>query len=193
MPGVVSIDAVALLPRFGCLPALITVFLLGACQSDQVQTSPLFAATATPLSVADQNAIHAIFATWYPLSADGLQFHDEACGNIPVQTESIDLNADGVPEVFVTYGNSCNSGATGSRITLFVKDKSGTWRDQLGFPAFGYDILPTSNAGYPDLQFGGPGFCFGVWSWDGSNYVFKCNAPQEEGGCQYTGNVCPTN
>jgi hypothetical protein len=152
----------------------------------------LFAADETRLSSAEQGAIHAVFAEWFALSSDGLHFEDEACGEIPTQTEIIDLNGDGTAEVFVHWGNSCTSGHAGRSLSLFARDSSGVWNDQLGFPAFDYSALTASNAGYPDLEFGGPGFCFAVWSWTGGHYEFKCNSPQEEGGCLYTGNVCQT-
>jgi hypothetical protein len=165
---------------------------LPACYAGQAQPSPLFAADESRLSAADQSAIHAIFTEWFPVASDGQHFLYEGCGEISAETKVVDLNNDGTAEVFVYWGNSCTSGHTGRSLSLFVKDGSGTWRDQLGFAAFDYTILPASTAGYPALEFGGPGFCFAVWSWSGSNYEFKCNSPQEEGGCQYTGNVCQT-
>jgi len=177
------------MPRISLMSAIT---LLSACGSGQAQHSPLFAADEARLSEADQVAIHAAFTERFSVASDGRHFLYEGCGEISAENNIIDLNADGTAEVFVYWGNSCTSGHTGRSLSLFVKDGSGAWRDQLGFAAFDYTILPASNAGYPDLEFGGPGFCFAVWSWNGSHYDFKCNSPQEEGGCQYTGNVCQT-
>jgi hypothetical protein len=193
MPGLDHIDDFALSRRFGLLPTLPAIVLLAACSSGQAQPSPLFAAGDTRLSAAEQGAVHAAFAEWFPVSSDGLRFEDENCGDIPARAEVVDLNGDGSYEVFIYWGNACTSGGTGSSLSLFTKDSSGGYRDQLGFPAAGYTTLPARNDGYPDLQFGGPGFCFAVWSWNGNNYEFKCNSPQEEGGCQLTGTVCQTN
>ncbi|MDH4126305.1 MAG: hypothetical protein OEW64_06450 [Gammaproteobacteria bacterium] len=171
---------------------MLAITLLSACSSSQAQRTPLFATDESRLSAADQAAIHASFTERFSVASDGLHFLYEGCGEIPVETEVVDLNNDGTAEVFIYWGNSCTSGHTGRSLSLYVKDSSGAWGDQLGFAAFDYTILPASNAGYPDLEFGGPGFCFAVWSWNGSRYDFKCNSPQEAGGCQYTGNVCQT-
>jgi hypothetical protein len=171
---------------------IAAIAALPSCHTGQAQPSPLFAADESRLSAADQNAIHASFTERFSLTSDGLHFLYEGCGEISAETEVVDLNNDGTAEVFIYWGNSCTSGHTGRSLSLYVKERLGAWRDQLGFAAFDYTILPASNAGYPDLEFGGPGFCFAVWSWNGSHYDFKCNSPQEEGGCQYTGNVCQT-
>lgn len=163
---------------------------LVACSSDQARPSILFAGSDSLLAPAEIIAIEAAFAQYFSLSGDGLHFVDENCGEIPTRTEVVDLNGDGIQEVFVYWGNTCTSGSTGSSLSMFAKNNSGHYRDQFGFPAFDYTALPSGNDGYPDLQFGGPGFCFAVWSWTGSQYEFKCNSSQEEGGCQHTGNVC---
>jgi hypothetical protein len=93
------------------------------------------------------------------------------CGQ-PVQpdTEVVDLNGDGQPEVFVQVGGSCY-GAAGAQLTLLIKDKLGHWQSNLGFPAGGYKLLSTKNKGYPDIEIGGPGFCFPVWRWNGTQYA----------------------
>jgi len=175
------------------IPVLLSVIVgacLVACGSDKAGPSVLFAGSDTRLAPEEMSAIEAAFAERFSLSGDGLHFVDENCGEIPTRTEVVDLNGDGIQEVFVYWGNACTSGSTGSSLSMFAKDSSGHYRDQFGFAAFDYTALPTGDSGYPDLQFGGPGFCFAVWSWTGSHYEFKCNSPQEEGGCQYTGNVC---
>jgi hypothetical protein len=163
---------------------------MAACDSELARPSPLFAVNETRLSHDEMSAIEGAFLERFQLSDDGLHFTDENCGEIPTRTEVVDLNGDGAYEVFVYWGNTCTSGGTGSSLSMYAKDVSGHYRDLFGFPAFDYTALPTGQNGYPDLQFGGPGFCFAVWSWTGSNYEFKCNSPQEEGGCQHTGNVC---
>lgn len=105
----------------------------------------------------------------------GLSIHGEKilddC-NQPVQpdTEVIDLNKDGQPEVFIQVGSSCY-GAAGAQLSLLIKDKSGHWQSNFGFPAGGYKLLGTKNMSYPDIEIVGSGFCFPVWRWNGSEYV----------------------
>lgn len=85
-----------------------------------------------------------------------------------------DMNKDGKEEIFISYGNSYTSGNTGSSINLFIKDATGKYTEQLGFPGMVPDALATASKGYPDLLIGGPGFEFPVWRWNGKSYgLFK--------------------
>ena len=45
-----------------------------------------------------------------------------------------DMNKDGMEEVFIQYGNTFTSGNTGQSIALFIKDKQGVYKLNLGFP-----------------------------------------------------------
>ena len=81
-----------------------------------------------------------------------------------------DLNKDGKEEIFITYGNSFTSGNAGSSVVLFIKNSSGTYEMNLGFPGMTPDILTTMNKGYPDILVGGPGFEFPVLRWNGTLY-----------------------
>ena len=84
-----------------------------------------------------------------------------------------DMNKDGKEEVFVLFGNSFTSGMTGSNIIVFIADKNGTYKMNLGFPGMVPDALSTSNLGYNDLLIGGPGFEHPVWRWNGKEYDFS--------------------
>ena len=118
------------------------------------------------------------------VSVDGKTLLEPVCGQpASFQARVEDLNRDGTPEIFIVGGNTCLSGGTGSSVWLFIKDESGHYRQKLGFPAAGYEVLNSTNAGMPDLKFGGPGFCRGVWRWNGSEYVHFKNEPDEPGGC----------
>lgn len=89
--------------------------------------------------------------------------------------EITDLNKDGQPEVLVNISGSCLGGMAGSFTDLYIKNKTGKWVSQFGFPGMP-EILKTKNKGYPDIEIGGPGFCFPVWRWDGQKYkvLKKC-------------------
>src|SRR5262245_13345829 len=123
-------------------------------------------------------------ATGLIVSKDGKGFVDEVCGQTAgADVEIRDMNADKVPEVLIIYGNDCLAGNTGSNVLLFIKDASGKYKANLGFPGASADPLPQKSMGYPDLQIGGPGFCFPVWRWNGKEYAGHHNQPQEPGGC----------
>ena len=70
----------------------------------------------------------------------GTRLVDPYCGDVAPRVEIIDLNVDGVAEVFVHWGNTCTSGTTGSSIVLFVKDGQGRYVSHLGFPAAEYRV-----------------------------------------------------
>jgi hypothetical protein len=122
----------------------------------------------------------------FRVGEDGKTLLDPVCG-LPMSFETTveDLNHDGTPEVFVVGGNTCISGITGLSVWLFVKDEFGDYQQKLGFPAAVYEVLDTQNAGFPDLKFGGRGFCRGVWRWNGKDYDPLRNEPDEPGGCEY--------
>jgi hypothetical protein len=98
------------------------------------------------------------------------RFLDDCDQPVQADTEVVDLNGDGLPEVFVQVGGSCY-GAAGAQLSLLIKDKLGHWQSNFGFPAGGYKLLSTKNKGYPDIEIGGPGLCFPVWRWNGTQYA----------------------
>lgn len=173
-----------------CYLALLAASGLTGCAGSDSSLALLFDPADTSISRDDQSAIFDIFESWVPLSADGRRFEDPLCGDMAPSTEVVDLNVDGEVEVFLYWGNTCSSGMTGRRLALFVKDAQGEFHNHFGFPAASWTALENRVDGWPDLEFGGPGFCFGVWSWNGSQYEFKCNRPQMERGCESYNNVC---
>jgi hypothetical protein len=173
------------------LAACVLPFM-AACRQEPVLAEPqLFGVATERLSAHDAAGIETLFAQLFPRSGDGATFEDPDCGDVTPTTELADLNGDGAQEVFVQWGNACTSGMTGRSLSLFVKDSAGAWQAELGFPAFGHRALASRNNGFHDLELGGPGFCFEVWTREPEGYEFKCNLPQEEGGCDGVENVCP--
>jgi hypothetical protein len=86
------------------------------------------------------------------------------------RVDVVDLNGDGLPEIFVQVGGPCY-GISGGELSLLIKNKQGGWNVNLHFPAAGYKLLSAKNQGYPDIEIGGPGFCFPVWRWNGRAYA----------------------
>ncbi|KEQ53959.1 hypothetical protein [Sphingobium chlorophenolicum] len=109
-----------------------------------------------------------------------------ACGDpgtpsySPGNMETIrDLNGDGRPEAVITEGGTYCFGMTGTGYTIVSKQADATWKlitASQGIPNF----LTTKGAnGWPDIEIGGPGFCFPVERWNGKAYVL--NRHQYEG------------
>jgi hypothetical protein len=145
----------------------------------------LFKGTTSKLSKEEKKQIFKKLG--FRLSKDKKFIVDSTCGeDVSPSVEIIDLNGDGVEEVFVSWGNTCTSGMAGQSVTLFVKDRNGHYVENLGFPGI-YEKLSTRNKGFPDLLIGGPGFCFAVWQWNGSTYEYKCSREEEPGGCSRKG------
>lgn len=116
-------------------------------------------------------------ATGGKFTATRGSYFEETCNeSLDYEAEVIDLNGDGQPEVFTTVQGICLGGMAGAHLELFIKDSSGTWQPQFGFPGV-YTVLKKKHKGYPDIEIGGPGDCFPVWRWDGQHYALhkKCN------------------
>ena len=82
-----------------------------------------------------------------------------------------DINSDGRPDAILTEGGAMCYGMTGQSFWLVSKQANGSWRvitSDIGLPT----ILPRRAAtGWPDIEIGGPGFCFPVQRWDGRAYT----------------------
>lgn len=93
-----------------------------------------------------------------------------------------DLNGDGRPEAVLTEGGTFCYGNTGVGYSLVSKQTNGSWKlvtNGIGI----LQILPTKGGGgWPDIEIGGPGFCFPVERWNGKKYVFHRH--------QYEGKPC---
>lgn len=83
-----------------------------------------------------------------------------------------DLNGDGRPEAVLVEGSVYCYGMTGQGYWLVSKRADGTWR----LLARGTGILrflSTKGAGgWPDMEVGGPGFCFPIHRFDGRAYRY---------------------
>ena len=97
-----------------------------------------------------------------------------------------DVNGDGLPDAVIAEDGTFCYGFAGIGFAIVSKQASGQWRlmsQGAGIPTF----LGTVGAqGWPDLQIGGPGFCFPVERWDGKQYTLNrheydgkaCSPPQ---------------
>jgi hypothetical protein len=92
---------------------------------------------------------------------------------------------DGLPEAVITEGGTYCYGNTGVGYSLVTKAGSGRW--SLVTRGTGIlQFLETKGAdGWPDIEIGGPGFCFPVERWNGKEYTLNRH--------QYEGEVCSPN
>lgn len=81
-----------------------------------------------------------------------------------------DLNSDKSPEAVVTDGSTICYGFAGAGFALVSRNAVGKWSRIDNGPGM-VDFLATKGiGGWPDMQVGGPGFCFPVMRWDGKGY-----------------------
>ena len=93
-----------------------------------------------------------------------------------------DLNGDGRPEAVITEGGTYCYGNTGVGYSLVSKQANGSWKlisNGTGILNF---LTTKGVGGWPDIEIGGPGFCFPVERWNGNKYVLQRK--------QYEGKPC---
>jgi uncharacterized low-complexity protein len=116
-------------------------------------------------------------ATGGKLKATKGKYFEKSCNEqLDYDAEVVDLNGDGQPEVFTNIYGTCMGGMAGVDMNLYIKNKKGQWIAQFGFPGT-YKVLKTKSKGYPDIEIGGPGFCFPVWRWNGHHYKIHKKCP----------------
>ena len=84
-----------------------------------------------------------------------------------------DLNGDGRPEAIISEGSSFCYGMQGSGYMLVSKQTDGRWRLVTDGSGILTPLATKGVGGWPDLEIGGPGFCFAVERWNGSAYVLN--------------------
>lgn len=174
-------------PRLRALALALVFVASAAAAADDRAAALLFSKDQGGLAESERVEIFKFLGL--SVAPDGKSFIDQVCGQpASAEVRFSDMNSDKVKEVLVTYGNTCLSGHAGSAVVLFIKDSSGSYRPNLGFPASSADPLPSTSKGYPDLLIGGPGFCFPVWRWNGTEYYYLRSEPQEPGGCDHLQN-----
>lgn len=183
-------SSLVLSPESGRIAVALLLFLLLACLTFPCAADygckQIFRSVANNLSPQDQQTICS--ALELQKTPDGKLVLSETCEVFPddFAVELKDINGDGVKEVFIIGGNTCTSGHAGSSIWLFIKQKQhAAYKKNLDFPAAAYKLLTKKTKGFPDIQIGGPGFCEGVWRWNGQSYSHHKNVSTAPGGCDH--------
>lgn len=82
-----------------------------------------------------------------------------------------DVNSDGRPEAVVIEGGTFCYGNTGQAFWIVSRQADGSWKllyRQTGIATF---QKTRGVGGFPDVEVGGPGFCFPVMRWNGKSYL----------------------
>ena len=140
----------------------------------------LFAGVVSNPSIEEQKDIFAQLGFTVSRNGERLLYDEEQAAP---EVEVVDLNGDKVPEVFVSYGTWVTCGNAERCLALFVKDSKGKYGKAFDVPAISYEKLEFVHLGFPDIAFDGPGFCRGVWRWNGNKYTHFKNVPTQKGGC----------
>lgn len=96
-----------------------------------------------------------------------------------------DLNGDGRPEAVITEGGTYCFGHTGAGYTVVSKQANGSWKKVTGGTGIATFLPAKGKDGWPDIEVGGPGFCFPVIRWNGREYTQNRH--------QYEGKSCRPN
>lgn len=160
------------MPRFAVLS---TVLIIAA--------APVLA--ATPPLPADINAAYAA-AGLTQKNGQWTGCPDDDHGRAGVADGDYrDLNGDGRPDLVITDEGAYCYGNTGQGFIVMTRNAAGQWTklyNSPGIPTFLATKVKTPG-GWPDVEIGGPGFCFPVMRWSGKDYVFLRNHEEEKGAC----------
>jgi hypothetical protein len=99
--------------------------------------------------------------------------------------EKGDLNGDGRPDVVVVQSGTFCYGMTGMGFALVSKQANGSWQTVPGAGGQGIpEFLTTKGTGgWPDIEIGGPGFCFPIWRHGPRGYDFHRQKEYQAGAC----------
>lgn len=93
-----------------------------------------------------------------------------------------DINGDGLPEAIVSEDSVFCYGMVGTAFVLVSKRPDGGWSGMIGDRGIPRFLETKGEDGWPDLQIGGPGFCFPVLRWNGERYALHRH--------EYDGEAC---
>lgn len=144
-------------------------------------------ATSAPAALTPEEQAAAFKAAGFTLKGkQWRQCEDPSPSYTPGEIAEVrDLNGDGRPEALITEGGTFCFGNTGAGYTLVSKQANGSWKKLTGGTGMVTFLPAKGKDGWPDIEVGGPGFCFPVERWNGKAYVLNRH--------QYEGKSCRPN
>ena len=88
----------------------------------------------------------------------------------PLGLEVRDINGDGRRDAIVLDGGLECYGSTEAGFALLTRSAAGKWTKLYNSPGIP-NFLKTWANGWPELEVGGPGFCFPVLRWTGTTFA----------------------
>ena len=85
----------------------------------------------------------------------------------------VDLNGDGRPEAVITESSTYCYGMEGQAFSLVGKQADGSWKLIIHSSGIASFLADKGPGGWPDLEIGGPGFCFSAYRWNGREYEYN--------------------
>jgi hypothetical protein len=140
------------------------------------------AASSTKLPPAQEAA--AFKAAGFKL--DGKQWRacdDASPSYTPGAVEQVrDFNGDGHVDAVITEGSTNCYGSAEVGYSIVSQQADGAWKLMAQGQGMVTFLTTKGVGGWPDIEVGGPGFCFPVLRWNGKEYVLH--------GHQYEGKPC---
>jgi hypothetical protein len=148
---------------------VIVAHLLSA-QTLSPKAALLFRDVKTTLSIDEKNQITEMCKL--TMSKDRKKFilADDPQSEYTTEVYSLDLNKDGIEEVYVAE-LSTFFGPAATAFTIFTKYLTGNYHEVIsvsGDPR----IVSTTTSGFANIIVGGPGFEFPIWKFNGKTYAF---------------------
>ena len=164
----------------------LSVYLLAMAAAQQKPAESdkfLFKKIKTRLTVAEKKHLFQQLSIKWSKNKERFIDNDDINEVTPytaVNFFSVDINKDGVEEVFIVLINPALFEKTGVQIILFSKDQDGSYQKNTEIPA--EDMVPLSrkHLGYPDMLLSSSDTEFIIWRWNGKRYKFfqKVTGPQ---------------
>ena len=142
----------------------------GAADKLSAKAGLLFKGVKSKLSIFDKNSI--ADASNLTLNKAKTKLIAEGDNGYAVSAYPLDMNEDGIEEVFIVQTGYITFGNTASYFDLFMKlsdNKYTSVASVVGIPA----ITKTRANGYPELFVGGPGMTMPIWRFNGREYKFN--------------------
>lgn len=133
------------------------------------------------VTAADRTA--AMRAAGFVAQGDRWMGGDGNCEAAVEPSDIKDLNGDGRLELVITETGTFCYGNTGQGFYIMQKSKAGAWKTLYQSPGIPEFLTTKGEGGWPDIEVGGPGFCFPVIRFDGSTYVNDRQVEHQPGAC----------